>query len=120
MAELDAQLSDEDVAQARDLTRRGTRGVVPALVTIIGLASMGGGALVAAVFGNAGILETAIACGIAGALVGLPADRRGRGLHREARATDERRDDRARARHGGRGPTPRVRDQARACTRDVR
>ncbi len=71
-AELDAQLSDADVAQARELTRRGTRGVVPALVTIVGLASMGGGALVAAVFGNAGILETAIACGIAGALVGLP------------------------------------------------
>ena len=72
MSELDAQLSDADVAQARDLTRRGTRGVVPALVAIIGLASMGGGALVAAVFGTAGILETAIACGIAGALVGFP------------------------------------------------
>jgi diguanylate cyclase (GGDEF)-like protein len=46
--------------------------VIPALVTIIGLASMGGGALVAAVFGTAGILETAVACGVAGALVGLP------------------------------------------------
>ena len=72
MSELDTKLSDEDITRARDLTRRGTRGVVPALVTIIGLASMGGGALVAAVFGNAGILETAIACGIAGALVGFP------------------------------------------------
>jgi diguanylate cyclase (GGDEF)-like protein len=72
MAELARTLSTEDLDEARALTRRGTRGVVPALVTIIGLASMGGGALVAAVFGNAGIIETALACGIAGALVGLP------------------------------------------------
>jgi diguanylate cyclase (GGDEF)-like protein len=72
MSELDARLSDEDLAEARDLTRRGTRGVVPALVTIIGIASMGGGALVAAVLGTAGIFETAVACGFAGALVGFP------------------------------------------------
>jgi diguanylate cyclase (GGDEF)-like protein len=72
MSELDAQLSDKDLAEAHDLTRRGTRGVIPALVTIIGLASMGGGALVAAVLGTASILETAIACGLAGALVGFP------------------------------------------------
>jgi diguanylate cyclase (GGDEF)-like protein len=72
MGEIEHDVSEEELAEARSLTRRGTRGVVPALVTIIGLASMGGGAIVAALFGTAGILETAIACGIAGALVGLP------------------------------------------------
>jgi diguanylate cyclase (GGDEF)-like protein len=72
MGEIEHDVSEAELAEARSLTRRGTRGVVPALVMIVGLASMGGGALVAAVFGTAGILETAIACGIAGALVGLP------------------------------------------------
>jgi diguanylate cyclase (GGDEF)-like protein len=72
MGEIETHVSEAEQREARDLTRRGTRGVVPALVTIVGLASLGGGALVAAVFANAGVVETAIACGIAGALVGLP------------------------------------------------
>jgi diguanylate cyclase (GGDEF)-like protein len=72
MGELETQVSDAEVTEARALTRRGTRGIIPALVTIVGLASMGGGALVAAVFGTIGIVETAVACGLAGALVGLP------------------------------------------------
>jgi len=72
MGEIETQVTDAELTEARALTRRGTRGIIPALVTIVGLASMGGGALVAVVFGNAGIVETAVACGLAGALVGLP------------------------------------------------
>jgi diguanylate cyclase (GGDEF)-like protein len=72
MGELETQVSDAELTEARALTRRGTRGIIPALVTIVALASMGGGALVAAVFGTIGIVETAVACGLAGALVGLP------------------------------------------------
>jgi diguanylate cyclase (GGDEF)-like protein len=72
MGELDARLTDDDLQAARELTRRGVRGVVPALVTIVGLASLGGGALVAAVLPGLDIAETAVACGLAGALVGLP------------------------------------------------
>ena len=72
MGEIEHNVTQAELAEARALTRRGTRGVIPALMLIIGLASMGGGALVAAVLGTSGILETAIVCGIAGALVGLP------------------------------------------------
>ena len=72
MGEIEHNVTQEELAEARALTRRGTRGVIPALTMIIGLASMGGGALVAAVLGTAGILETAIACGVAGTLVGFP------------------------------------------------
>jgi diguanylate cyclase (GGDEF)-like protein len=72
MGELDAQLTDDDLQAARELTKRGVRGVVPALVTIVGLASLGGGALVAAVLPGLDIAQTAVACGLAGALVGLP------------------------------------------------
>ena len=75
MGELDTaqhQLSDDDLKAARELTRRGTRGTVPALAVIVGIASLGGGALVAAILPDAGILLTAVACGLAGALVGLP------------------------------------------------
>ncbi|HEY8217922.1 MAG TPA: sensor domain-containing diguanylate cyclase [Acidimicrobiia bacterium] len=72
MGEIERSVSEEELAEARELTRRGVRGVIPGLVVVIGLASMGGGALVAALFGKAGILETAIACGIAGTIVGLP------------------------------------------------
>jgi len=72
MVEDHSALSSDDLKAARELTKRGTRGAVPALAAIVGVASMGGGALVAAVVGTAGVVETAIACGLAGALVGLP------------------------------------------------
>ncbi len=72
MGDHEMQLTDADRQAALELTKRGVRGVVPAFLAIVGLASMGGGALVAALFTDAGVLVTALLCGIAGALVGLP------------------------------------------------
>jgi diguanylate cyclase (GGDEF)-like protein len=72
MAEHDTQMTDDDLEVAKALTRRGVRGVVPALVSIVAMASAGGGAIVGAVLPAAGVAGTALACGVAGAAVGLP------------------------------------------------
>lgn len=64
--------TNEDRAAGAEMTRRGIRGVVPAFMTIVGIAGLGGGAIVAAVLGPSGIAVTAIACGLASAAVGLP------------------------------------------------
>jgi diguanylate cyclase (GGDEF)-like protein len=65
-------LSEEDLAAAREQTRRGVRGLVPALVAFVGIAAAAGGAIAAAVFPDSGTLGTALACGVAGAAIGLP------------------------------------------------
>ncbi len=86
-------LSEEDLEAARAQTRRGVRGLVPALVAFVGIAAAAGGAIAAAVFPDSGTVGTAVACGVAGAAIGLPlvmgiagyAKRRGIGMSIEAK-----------------------------------
>jgi diguanylate cyclase (GGDEF)-like protein len=66
------QLGTEDLAAARELTRRGMRGTTSGLVAFVGLASALAGGIVALLLDDAGVLLTAAACGVAGAVVGLP------------------------------------------------
>jgi len=72
MDDHDEQLSEEDLAAARELTRRGVQGTVPALVGFTGLAAGAAGAVVAAVLDAPGVLVTALACALIGALLGTP------------------------------------------------
>jgi diguanylate cyclase (GGDEF)-like protein len=72
MGDHEIQMTDADQQAAHELTKRGVHGVVPALMVIVGIASMGGGALVAALAGGTSVLVTALLSGLAGALVGLP------------------------------------------------
>jgi diguanylate cyclase (GGDEF)-like protein len=68
----EAIATQQDRADAAELTRRGTKGSIPALATIIAFACLGGGAIAAAIVPNAGVLLMALAAGCAGSIVGLP------------------------------------------------
>ncbi|MEX2032112.1 MAG: sensor domain-containing diguanylate cyclase [Dehalococcoidia bacterium] len=68
----DALATDEDRVNARALTRRGTKGSIPALAVIIAIASFGGGAIAAATLSTTNVLLVALAAGLGGAAVGLP------------------------------------------------
>ena len=68
----DALATAEDRVNATALTRRGTKGSIPALAAIIAIASCGGGAIAAATLSTTNVLVMALVAGLGGAAVGLP------------------------------------------------